>query len=255
MPAIRRDRHPDSLNRLELEDWRATLSPARATTGSGCPTGARLGGRRNLARDATVHPQPETVTAHVATCCRSSRGRRSRRSRPACPRYQAIPFVVVGCGLRPGTVRAAPLRRRPGGPTARHQPPLHGGSAQGGRQQGRLRPAAPVHRRARRARPDAAEDRHADPATRPSRRLHRHRRFRHRAWTRRGGGGARASPHLHLPAHVRDLGDQLVFRSGSSPRHGHLSRPDRGHLRSFARANDEQLRAAFDAYDVRTVVR
>lgn len=97
------ERHPDSLNRLELEDWRQTLSPGnRHDVFRAFRQALSWGAARSLStRDATlgirnpkrkrherreVHPfetwdEVELVAAEL--------------------RYPALAIVAVGCGLRP----------------------------------------------------------------------------------------------------------------------------------------------------------
>src|SRR3954447_2063972 len=99
------DRHPDSLNRLELEDWRAGLSPGsrhqsfrvfRQALAWGCSRrlitrGASVGiknpkRKRHERRDVLPFESWAEVEAVAAELH---------------PRFRAIPFLAVGCGLRP----------------------------------------------------------------------------------------------------------------------------------------------------------
>jgi integrase len=98
-------RHPDSLNRLELEDWRSTLSP---------------GSRRDVFR-AFRQALAWATARSLATCDASAGIRNPKRRRherrdvlpfetwddvekvvdELDPRFAAIPVVAVGCGIRP----------------------------------------------------------------------------------------------------------------------------------------------------------
>lgn len=99
------DRHPDSLNRLELEDWRATLSP-----------GSRHDVFRGF-RQALAWATARGLTTRDASAgIRNPKRKRHERREvfpfeswqdvdliadELDPRYRAIPTVGVGCGLRP----------------------------------------------------------------------------------------------------------------------------------------------------------
>jgi hypothetical protein len=99
------DRHPDSLNRLELEDWRATL-----------PAGSRHDVFRSL-RQALSWAAARSLTSRDASAGIRNPKRRRHERREVTPfeswaevekiageldkRYRAIPIVGVGTGLRP----------------------------------------------------------------------------------------------------------------------------------------------------------
>lgn len=99
------DRHPDSLNRLEIEDWRAELSPGSQHRAFRCFRQALQWGlarglvsrdgsagiknpkrRRHERRDVTPFESWAEVEAVVGELD---------------PRFAAIPILAVGCGLRP----------------------------------------------------------------------------------------------------------------------------------------------------------
>jgi integrase len=99
------DRHPDSLNRLELEDWRATLSP-----------GSRHYGFRAFRQALAWAVARNLATRDASIGIRNPKRKRHERrdvlpfdswadveavADELDPRYRAIPFVAVGCGLRP----------------------------------------------------------------------------------------------------------------------------------------------------------
>jgi integrase len=99
------DRHPDSLNRLELEDWRASLS-----------AGSRHHAFRYL-RQALAWANARSLATRDASVGIKNPKRKRHERRDVLPfdswaeveavadeldsRYRAIPFVAVGCGLRP----------------------------------------------------------------------------------------------------------------------------------------------------------
>jgi integrase len=99
------DRHPDSLNRLELEDWRSTLSP-----------GSRHDVFRGF-RQALSWAAARSLASRDALAGIRNPKRKRHERRPVFPfetwdevqaicdeldaRYRALPIVGVGCGLRP----------------------------------------------------------------------------------------------------------------------------------------------------------
>lgn len=99
------DRHPDSLNRLEVEDWRTSLSP-----------GSRHDVFRAF-RQALAWAHARTLTEREATAGIRNPKRKRHERRPIVPfetweeievvadeldaRYQAIPIFATGTGLRP----------------------------------------------------------------------------------------------------------------------------------------------------------
>src|SRR5439155_16397483 len=99
------ERHPESLNRLELEDWRATLSP-----------GSRHDVFRAF-RQALAWAAARSLTTRDATAGIKNPKRRRHERKPIVPfetwqeleavadeldpRYAAIPMFATGTGLRP----------------------------------------------------------------------------------------------------------------------------------------------------------
>jgi integrase len=98
-------RHPDSLNRLELEDWRATLSPgSRHDVFRAFRQALAWAAARNLAtREASAgirnpkRKRHEREEIHPLESWDDVR----KIADELDPRYRAIPIVGVGCGLRP----------------------------------------------------------------------------------------------------------------------------------------------------------
>jgi integrase len=98
-------RHPDSLNRLELEDWRATLAE-----------GSRHRSFRTF-RQALVWGHSRGLITRDASVGIKNPKRRRHERREVCPfeswdevfalgdelhpRFRVIPILAVGCGLRP----------------------------------------------------------------------------------------------------------------------------------------------------------
>lgn len=98
-------RHPDSLNRLELEDWRQTLSPgSRHDVFRAFRQALAWAAARNLcARDASAgiknpkrkrHERREVFPFETWADVEAVADELD-------PRYQALPIVAVGTGLRP----------------------------------------------------------------------------------------------------------------------------------------------------------
>jgi integrase len=99
------ERHPDSLRQVELEDWREQLPP-----------GSRFDVFRAFRQALTWALQRQLVSRNASAGIRNPK--RSRHERREVhpfetwaeveavaveldPRYRALPFVAVGCGLRP----------------------------------------------------------------------------------------------------------------------------------------------------------
>jgi integrase len=102
------DRHPDSLNRLELEDWRQTLSP-------GSRHDVFRAFRQALAWAAARNLCTRDASAGIKNPKRKRHERREvfpfetwaeveAVAAELDPRYQALPIVAAGCGLRPEEV-------------------------------------------------------------------------------------------------------------------------------------------------------
>jgi integrase len=103
--AVFGDRHPDSLQRLELEDWRATLSP-----------GSRHHVFRALRQSLTWAHQRGLVERDASAGIRNPKRKRHERkpivpfetweeletvAAELDPRHRAIPIFAAGTGLRP----------------------------------------------------------------------------------------------------------------------------------------------------------
>jgi integrase len=99
------DRHPDSLNRLELEDWRATLSPGSRHYGFRAFRQALAWGiARNLVtRDASVGIKNPKRKRHERRDVLpfESWADVEKVAGELLPHLRVIPFLAVGCGLRP----------------------------------------------------------------------------------------------------------------------------------------------------------
>ena len=112
------DRHPDSLRRIELEDWRQLL-----------PAGSRDGVFRAF-RQALSWAVARGLAARDASVGIRNPKRTRHERREVLPfetwadveavadeldaRYRALPFVAVGCGLRPEEVFGLPAVRAAG---------------------------------------------------------------------------------------------------------------------------------------------
>ncbi len=99
------DRHPDSLNRLELEDWRATLSPgSRSDVFRAFRQALAWAVARSLAtRDASAgikNPKRRRHERREVTPFETW-AEVEKVADELDPRYRAIPIVGVGTGLRP----------------------------------------------------------------------------------------------------------------------------------------------------------
>jgi integrase len=255
------DRHPDTLNRLELEDWRSTLSP-----------GSRHDVFRAF-RQALSWAHARSLTARDATAGIRNPKRKRHERREVFPfemwdevdaiedeldaRYRAIPVFAVGTGLRPeewialerGDVdreaRLIHVRRRFSG----------GELKQGGKTDGSVR-TVPLRQRvldALEAMPPRIDTPILFPAPRGG--YIDVEKFRHREWT----------PALRAArvAHRRVVDMRHTFATWNIEQGVHL-----WHLASimgtsvtqledtYARwlnRTDDQLRASFDAYDARSV--
>jgi integrase len=99
------DRHPDSLRRIELEDWREQL-----------PAGSRPDVFRAFRQALSWAAARGLVTRDASTGIQNPKRKRHERrdvlpfeswaeveavADELDPRYRAIPIVAVGCGLRP----------------------------------------------------------------------------------------------------------------------------------------------------------
>ena len=174
------ERQPDSLRKVELEDWRETLPQALGTTCFG------LFVRRSPGRSRAGY-----ATRDASAGIRNPKRKRHERrdvhpfeswdevvavAEELDPRYRAIPIVGVGCGLRPEELFGLHRADVDRGKRSPRSPAVHRRRVkQGGKTEERAGGAA-TKGRGGRARGDAGPDRHADPLPRSSRRLHRRER-------------------------------------------------------------------------------
>jgi integrase len=253
------DRHPDSLNRLEIEDWRQTLSPgSRHDVFRAFRQALSWGLARSLCtRDATVGT-------------RNPKRKRHER-RPIVPfetwdelqavadeldtRYRAIPIFATGTGLRPeewialersDVDREASLvyvRRRFSG----------GALKEGGKTAGSVR-AVPLRQRvleALDAMPPRIDTRLLFPAPRGG--YIDLERFRHREWAPalRAAGCEPRGPYT-----MRHTFATWAIEDGSIPLAqlatimGTSIRELEDTYHRWLRRTDDHLRAALDAYDL-----
>lgn len=250
------ERHPDSLNRLELEDWRQTLSPGsrhdvfRATrqalswalARSLCTRDATLGIRnpkrkRHERRDVFPFETWADVDAIAAELD---------------PRYRAIPVVAVGCGLRPEELfglHRADVDRAAGVLHVRRR--FTGGTVKPGTKTGPER-AVPLRLRVLEAL-DAIPRRIDTPVLFPAPRggYIDIERFRHREWT----PALRAAGVEHRRIYdTRHTFATWAIESGVQTSYlavvmGTSIRELEDTYVRWLRRTDEQLRATFDAYD------
>ena len=99
------DRHPDSLNRLELEDWRAAISPGSRHRAFRIFRQALAWGmaRSLVTRDASVGIKNPKRKRHERRDVLpfESWADVEKVADELAPRFRVIPFLAVGCGLRP----------------------------------------------------------------------------------------------------------------------------------------------------------
>jgi integrase len=239
------DRHPDSLNRLELEDWRQTLSPgsrhdvfrafrqalAWAAARSLCTRDASAGiknpkRKRHERRD--VFPFESWVDVEAV-------------AHELDPRYRALPLVAVGCGLRPEELfglHRADVDRAAGVLHVRRR--FTGGELKPGTKTGPGR-IVPLRQRVLEAL-ETLPPRIDTPRPVPGAegRLHRHRAVQAPGVDAGSTSGwDRPSADLRLPPHIRDVGDR-ERRAGVLPRgrHGHFDPGAGGHLLPMAAADE-----------------
>ena len=252
------DRNPDSLNRLELEDWRATLSPgsqhdvfrafrqalawgaARSLTSRDASVGVRNPKRKRHERKEIVPfetwQEIEAVAAELD------------------PRYAAIPVFATGTGLRPeewialerGDVdweaRVVHVRRRVSG----------GELKQGGKTAGSVR-TVPLRQRvldALGAMPPRIDTRVLFPAPRGG--YIDLERFRHREWAPalRAAGLAPRGPYTmrHSFATWAIESDEVPLSYLATIMGTSVRELEDTYFR-WLRRTDERLLAAFDNYD------
>jgi integrase len=99
------DRHPDSLHRLEVEDWQRTLPPgSRHDVTRAFKQTLRWGHARDLiGRDAAAEVRNPKRKRHERKpiLAFESWEELEAVSAELHPRFRAIPIFVAGCGLRP----------------------------------------------------------------------------------------------------------------------------------------------------------
>jgi integrase len=252
------DRHPDGLNRLELEDWRATLSP-----------GSRHDVFRAF-RQALAWAAARSLTTRDATAgIGNPKRRRSERAEihpfeswddvrkiaeELDARYRAVPIVGVGCGLRPEELfglHRADVDRSAGVLHVRRR--FSGGELkQGGKTEGSVRtvPLRAVVVEALDAMPPRIDTPILFPAPRGG--YIDIEKFRHREWT----PALRAAGIDHRPIKaMRHTFATWAIESGRVEL-SFLARLMGTSVREledtyfrWLRRTDEQLRAALDAYD------
>jgi len=254
------DRHPDSLNRLELEDWRATIS-----------AGSRHDVFRAF-RQALAWAAARSLASRDASAGIANPKRKRHERKPIVPfesweeieyiadeldpRYRAVPILAVGTGLRPEewiALERADVDREAGAVNVRRR--FSGGELkQGGKTAGSVR-TVPLRRRvlaALDAMPPRIDTRLLFPAPRGG--YIDLEKFRHREWAPalRAAGLAPRGPytmrHTFATWAIEDGKiplAQLATIMGTSIR----ELEDTYHR--WLRRTDESLRAAFDAYDDR----
>lgn len=252
------DRHPDSLQRLELEDWRQTLSP---------------GSRHDVFR---AFRQALAWAAARGLCSRDStvgirnpkRKRHERRdvfpfetwaeveavADELDPRYRAIPLVAVGTGLRPEELfglHRADVDRRNGVLWVRRR--FTGGVLKQGTKTGGER-AVPLRQRVLEAL-DAMPARIDSPVLFPAPRGGHmdSEKFRHREWA--PALRAAGVPHRRL-YDTRHSFATWAIESGVQTSYlavvmGTSIRELEDTYFRWLRRTDDQLRQAFDEYDMR----
>ncbi|MBX6369889.1 MAG: tyrosine-type recombinase/integrase [Rhodospirillales bacterium] len=253
-------RRPDSINRLEVEDWRATLSP-----------GARHDVFRAFRQALTwAHARSLTDRNATAGIANPKRKRHERRAITPFeswdeieavadeldPRYRAIPVFATGTGLRPEEWIA--LER---GDLDRERRVVHvrrrftGGELKDGTKTGAER-VVPLRRRvldALDAMPPRIDTRLLFPAPRGG--YIDLERFRHREWAPalRAAGLDRRGPYT-----MRHTFATWAIESGVQLAHlavimGTSVRELEDTYFRWLRRTDDALRAAFDAYDAAAI--
>ena len=227
------NRHPDSLSRLEIEDWRATLAP-----------GSRHNAFRSFRQAFTWAHQRGLTEREPSAGIRNPKRKRHER-KPIIPfetwaevdaiageetgeLYRAIPVFAVGTGLPArGVDRArAHQRRRPRGAAHPRLQALHRRADRAGHEDGAGTVRAAPGSRARGARRRPSADRHSDPLPCSAWRLSGDQPLpaAARRYPALRAAGARAARHVHDAAHRSRRGRSRKARSAAAGRrdHGHL---------------------------------
>jgi integrase len=251
------ERHPDSLNRLELEDWRQTLS-----------AGSRHDVFRAFRQALTWAAARSLCTRDASAGIRNPKRKRHERrdvfpfetwadveavTDELDPRYRAVPIVAVGCGLRPEELfglHRADVDRAAGVVHVRRR--FTGGMVKPGTKTGPER-AVPLRQRVLHVL-DAMPPRIDTPILFPAPRggYIDIERFRHREWT----PALRAAGVDHRRIYdMRHTFATWAIESGVQASYlavvmGTSIRELEDTYFRWLRRTDEQLRAAFDAYDL-----
>ena len=257
------DRHPDSLNRLELEDWRTTLSPgSRHDVFRAFRQALAWATVRSLTtRDASIGIRNPKRKRHERTEIHPFESWEEVRALAAelDSRYRAIPIVGVGCGLRPEELfglHRSDVDRAAGVLHVRRR--FSGGMLKdGGKTAGSVR-AVPLRAVVLEAL-DAMPPRIDTPVLFPAPRggyidLEK---FRHREWT----PALRAAGIAHRPVKtMRHTFATWAIEDGRIPLAqlatimGTSIRELEDTYHRWLRRTDDQLRAALDGYDERVPV-
>lgn len=257
------ERQPDALNRLELEDWRTTLSPgsrhdvfrafrqalswaaARSLASRDASAGIKNPKRKRHERRPIVPfetwAEVELVTAELD------------------PRYRAIPILAVGTGLRPEewiALERADIDRDAGVLHVRRR--FSGGELKdGGKTTGSIR-TVPLRQRvleALDAMPPRIDTRLLFPAPRGG-----HidlERFRHREWApalRAAGLDGRGPYTMRHTFATWAIEDGRIPLAQLATIMGTSIRELEDTYHRWLRRTDDQLRAALDAYDAAAAV-
>jgi integrase len=254
------DRHPDSLHKIELEDWRETL-----------PAGSRPDVFRACRQALSWAVERDLAQQNPTTGVRNAKRKRHERSAihpfegwddvraiadELDARYRAIPIVGVGCGLRPEELfglHRADVDRQAGLLHVRRRFTC-GELKDGGKTEGSVRavPLRAIVVEALEAMPARIDTPVLFPAPRGG--YIDIERFRHREWT----PALRAAGIEHRPVKaMRHTFATWAIESGKIEL-SYLARIMGTSVREledtyfrWLTRTDEQLRAAFNAYDSR----
>jgi integrase len=266
------DRHPDSLNRLELEDWRQALSPgSRHDVFRAFRQALTWGAARSLCnRDASIGIRNPKRKRHErrAIVPFESWDEIEAVADELDARYSAIPVLAVGTGLRPEewiALERSDVDREAGVVHVRRR--YSGGELKdGGKTAGSVR-VVPLRLRVLEAL-DEHRKRLAEDALRRGSRTQVEssllfpaprgghidlERFRHREWAPalRAAGLAPRGPYTMRHSFATwAIEDGRIPLAQLATIMGTSIRELEDTYHRWLRRTDEQLRAAFDAYDV-----